>query len=213
MIRLFIIEDHATIIVAGLKRLFYSSRDNIEILGYAESVDQAFESGEIGSADLIILDLWLTNRQPVENLRRLKKQFPGTPVIIYTSEEAFSWKHRMYKEGAEGYLTKKASRSEIRSAINLVMKGEKVFPITMDQLIEEEIAYPNEKTKLSPMQKEILKMLSKGINHKEIANTLSFSISNLEKSMKALRAQYQVKNNIELIAKLGSAEEPPIPEK
>ena len=49
MIRLFVIEDHAAIIVAGLKRLFFASRDGIEVTGFATSVEEAIENAEFKS--------------------------------------------------------------------------------------------------------------------------------------------------------------------
>jgi len=139
MIRLFIIEDHETIIVSGLKRLFYSSRDGLEVTSFTRSVDEAIETGDIHAFDLIILDLWLENRQPIENFRKLSEYFPSKPIIIYTAEGAFSWIQRMYNEGARAYLTKSASRTEIKNAIKNVIKGEKVFPVSLDKIMQKDV--------------------------------------------------------------------------
>ena len=215
MIRLFIIEDHVTIIVSGLKRLFYSSRDGIEVTGFAQSVDEAIEAGDINSFDLIMLDLWLENREPIENFRRLTDHFPSKPIIIYTSEVSFSWIQRMYNEGAKAYLTKSASRTEIKNAIVNVKKGEKVFPVSLDQMMQKEALQLKNKEKeegqepLTRVQKEILEMLSKGLIHKEIADALNISPSNVEKTLKSLRIQFNVRNNVELmwlLTKTGKSE-------
>jgi len=210
MIRLFVIEDHVTIIVSGLKRLFYSARDGIEVTGFACSVGEALETADTDSFDLIILDLWLENRQPIENIRTLKKRYPSKPIIIYTSEGSFSWKQRMYHEGARAYLTKNASRTEIKTTIESVIRGDIVFPMILDQIMQNEAEdVKTQKEQLySPVQKEILSMLSKGLLHKEIADALNISSSKVEKTLQSLRNKFKVRNNIELIWHFSNPEHP-----
>lgn len=211
MIRLFIIEDHVTIIISGFKRLFFSNRDGIEVTGFSNSVDDAIKTADANNFDIIILDLWLENRQPIGNFRKLSEYYPSKPIIIYTSEGAFSWIKRMHNEGAKAYLTKSASRTEIKNAILKVINGEKVFPVTLNQILEKETLQlkNREEYPLTRVQKEILLMLSKGLIHKEIADSLNISPSNVEKTLKSLRTQFNARNNVELmwlITKTGKSE-------
>jgi len=106
MIRLFIIEDHITLTVAAFKRLFFPTRDGIEVTGYAKTVEDAIKSADSCGVDVFILDLWLENRLPIDNIRNLKLHFPEKPVIIYTLENSIFWKKRMLDEDAKGYVVK-----------------------------------------------------------------------------------------------------------
>lgn len=204
MIRLFVIEDHAAIIVAGLKRLFFASRDGIEVTGFATSVEEAIENADPDAFDLIILDLWLENRLPVVNIKKVKSQFPEKPVLIYTSESSLVWKRRMMEEKAMGYVTKSASRSEIKTAIETVARGARYFPGNLNEVNAKKVIVSNEDPALtiSPLQMEMLAMLANGANHKEIAKTIGTSLSSLEKILKRLRDQYEAHNNIELLSKV-----------
>jgi DNA-binding NarL/FixJ family response regulator len=204
MIRLFVIEDHAAIIVAGLKRLFFASRDGIEVTGFATSVEEAIENADPDAFDLIILDLWLENRLPVVNIKKVKSQFPEKPVLIYTSESSLVWKRRMMEEKAMGYVTKSASRSEIKTAIETVAGGLRYFPGKLEDVNAKKVIVSNEDPALtiSPLQMEMLAMLANGANHKEIAKTIGTSLSSLEKILKTLRDQYEAHNNIELLSKI-----------
>ncbi|MEI6898766.1 MAG: response regulator transcription factor [Bacteroidota bacterium] len=204
MIRLFVIEDHLTIILSGLKRLFYPARDGIEITGTSESVEDAISSADIRTFDLFILDLWLENRLPIHNFRQLKEHFPDKPVLIYTSEGSFSWKQRMLKEGAMAYLTKKATRAELKSAIEKSAKGEGYFPVDLEQITNEtkDEGLNNEQNKLPPMQLEILQMMSIGLKQNDIGKALNISTSSIEKTLKALRVRFNVKNNLALFSLL-----------
>jgi DNA-binding NarL/FixJ family response regulator len=205
MIRLFIIEDHHTIIVSGFKRLFFPARDGIEVACFRSTVEEAIEQVDADSFDLIILDLWLENKLPADNLRNLRDHFPGKPVVIYTSESAFAWRQKMRDEGASAYITKNASRLEILTAIQKAVNGEVYFPLNLDEvpiIKGQGPATIKGSNELTPVQKEILILLSKGLRHKEIAESINLSGSNVEKTLKRLRKTYDVKNNLELITYL-----------
>ena len=113
MIRLFIIEDHKELVVTSFKYEFRPKRDNIIVAGAAENMSEAIKKMNSECFDLIILDLYLPNHLPVENIRTLKNLFPDKPVIIYSTETASSWKKKMIQEGAAGYVTKNSMRREL----------------------------------------------------------------------------------------------------
>jgi DNA-binding NarL/FixJ family response regulator len=85
MIRLFVIEDHP-VIVTGLRNLFRPSRDEIEIVGSASSVDEAVSRAVSDTFDMILLDLWLPDSHPLLNVKKLKDHFHDKPIVIFTSE-------------------------------------------------------------------------------------------------------------------------------
>jgi DNA-binding NarL/FixJ family response regulator len=204
MIRLYVIEDHLSIIVAGLKRMFYSTRDGIEVTGEAADVKTAIQSADPGSFDIFILDLWLANRQPIENIRHLRTHFKDKPIIIYTSETSLVWKRRMLEEKAMAYITKSATRAEIKKAIDAVASGSVYYPVNLEEIGNQEktVIINDHQDSLTPVDKEILLMLMQGHSHKEIAAIIGKSPSRLEVILKKLRKQFNVKNNIELVSKL-----------
>ena len=204
MIRLFIIEDNLTIIVSGFKRLFFPARDGIDIVGTCETVENAISTADVSTFDLFVLDLWLENRLPIQNIRLLKKQFPDKPILIYTSENSLTWKRSMLKEGATGYVTKKANRAELKSAIEKTSIGENYFPVELDQIAKKKNNEDDNPTsgKLTSGQIEILNMVATGMKYNEIAGLMTMSESNLVKTLMSLRQKYNVRNNTALISHL-----------
>ena len=204
MIRLYIIEDNLSIIISGFKRLFFPSRDGIEVTGASETIEDAIQNANPSTFDLFILDLWLENRMPVKNIRTLKEHFPDKRIIVFTSEVSPAWKRKMYEEGATAYLTKNADRIELKKVIEMAMKGQSFFNINLDEEnrkeLDEQTGEP--KPSLTPMQHEIVVMLSNGMNHKTVSLELMISPSFVQKNLKLLRKTYKVKNNVELISHL-----------
>lgn len=204
MIRLYVIEDHLAIIVSGLKRLFYSSRDGIDVIGASESVEEAIKMANPDTFDIFIFDLWLENKLPIQNIKKLIEHFPDKRIIVYTSEESSVWKQRMFREGAMAYVSKKTPRSELKMIIEKVTRGEKHFNIKIEEPNQgqatNDVDIPS--VSLTPVQQEIITLLSRGLKHKEVAAIIKTSTSKVEKTLNLLRGQFKVRNNLELISLL-----------
>jgi DNA-binding NarL/FixJ family response regulator len=201
VIRLFVIDNHETIIVSGFHQLFRPSRDFIEIIGSASSINAALISDVIQSCDIIILDLWIPDEKPLENVRMLKDYFPGKPILIYSTEDSPEWIRKMMIAGVQGYVTKEAFRPDLKSSIQSIAAGKVWFPRVLEENdLEVTIREPHElEIQLSPAQRKILSLLSKGNNHKEIADILNIKVKNIEKILSILRKNFNAKTTVELI--------------
>jgi two-component system response regulator NreC len=203
MIRVYLIEDHVTVIEASLRNLFRPHRDQIIVTGSCTSVEIAIHEADPKDFDLFILDLFLEGGDPVENFRKLKNTFPDKPVAIFTSEKSYHWKSIMEQEGANTYITKDAVRSEIKKGIEQAAAGHYVIELPPDgQNHRPALVNPNETVNLLPREKEILRMISNGKTHKEIAELLGISESMIDKKLKVLRDKVSANNTTELINSL-----------
>ena len=201
VIRLFVIDNHKTIIVSGFHQLFRTSRDFIEIIGSAISVDDALTSNVIQSCDIIILDLWIPEERPLENVRLLKVYFPGKPILIFTTEDSPEWIRKMMIAGVQGFVTKEAVRPDLKSAIQSIAVGKVWFPRVLEENdLEVTIREPHEpEMRLTPAQRKILSLLAQGNNHKKIADILNVKVKNIEKILGILRKNFNAKTTVELI--------------
>ena len=57
-----------------------------------------------------------------------------------------------------------------------------------------------------PINREILRLLIKGLNHKEIGKEVSLSRTKVENILKEMRDHFHVKTNLELIKILSKAD-------
>jgi DNA-binding NarL/FixJ family response regulator len=200
MIRLFVIEDHITVIVSSLRYQFRPNRDGIIVSGFAKTVEDTILTADPASFDLFILDLYIPGSLPVDNIRKLKEHFHGKPIVIYTSELSPSWRMKMMDEGALAYITKEASRDELKLALQRAARGELFFsgPVGSTDISSSNDNLVSLPTEITPLQQEIVKLLSEGLTHKEISREIGISRSMVEKILKTLRQSFKAKNNIEL---------------
>ncbi|MGA3015025.1 MAG: response regulator transcription factor [Bacteroidales bacterium] len=200
MIRVFIIEDHHWI-TDGLKYDFRPTRDEIEIIGSSTTIAKAIDNLQPNEFDLIILDLWLGDSDPSDNLRKLQIKFPDKPIVIFTYEESPLWKQKMYNAGVKAYLLKAISKKELKNALIKVVNGETVFPDLsfLKVNITGESLQTAQKLILKPSEKEAFLLLSRGMNQKAIADHQNKSQSSVEKAMRKVRKQFNVNSNSEVI--------------
>ncbi|MEI6683247.1 MAG: response regulator transcription factor [Bacteroidota bacterium] len=201
MIRLFIIEDHLTVIVSSFRFLFRPERDGIRVAGFAATVEEAVKSADPATFDLVILDLHIPGHRPLDNIRMVRKFFPGKPVAIYTAEASSSWRNKMIEEGAITYITKDVSREELKTAIQKAARGEIYYFGQIDAVEEKSEGESQDppRPELTPVQKQIIGLLAEGLTHKDISSRTGLSRSLIEKILNALRASLNVKNNVELV--------------
>jgi len=200
IIRLFVVEDHISLVSGSLRYNFRPERDGIMVTGFATTIEDTLQTAKPDLFDLFILDLHLPGHLPIQNIRKLKEYFPGKPIVIYTSETATSWKNRMMDEGAAAYITKDSGREELKLAFQKAARGE-VFFYRVEGLKEDDadrVSISSKAADMAPMQFEVITLLAEGLIHKEIAERLGISKSMIEKLLKNLRKSFNAKNNIEL---------------
>ena len=201
MLRIFVIDDHP-LAISGLKSMFRKDRDNIEICGSALDVRIALQEAMAPAFDIILLDLWIRDINPLENIKMLKRKFPFKPIVILSYEDSTVWQHKMYNAGVAGYLLKTSRKAQLREALEKVADERLVFP----HLFTESTPQCNPRTVtikkidgLTPHQYDVVSLLSEGNSRNQIGKRLSISVSTIEKILTSVRKKFQARNTSQLI--------------
>jgi DNA-binding NarL/FixJ family response regulator len=127
MIGLFAIDDHF-LIIEGLYKAFNPETDEIGLVGSALSVEDAMNLIPETKTDIIVLDLFIQETNPVANFRMLSAAFPNIPIVILTMEDSLRWQIKMFKLGVMGFLNKADSKEVMKSVFVQVASGNLVMP-------------------------------------------------------------------------------------
>ena len=89
-------------------------------------------------ADMVILDITMPNLRGIEATREIKMTYPETRILILTMHKKKEFLYHGLSAGAEGYLLKEDTDTELLSAIETI-RGGKVYlsPILSRELTEE----------------------------------------------------------------------------
>ncbi|MFB3884232.1 MAG: response regulator [Thermodesulfobacteriota bacterium] len=184
--RIVIAEDH-TILREGLRALL-SAYSEFEIVGEAGNGREAIRCVERLKPDLILTDLSMPRMNGMEAIREIKRQFPKTKVLVLTVHKADEYILATFKAGADGYLLKDSTHTEMVMAVRRVLSGSHyISPEISDKVLE---GYLEGKKALTPQtpwdtvtprEREILKMIAEGFKNTEIADELCISEKTVEK--------------------------------
>jgi len=193
-IRILVADDHP-IVRDGLIAILNTQPD-FEIIGEAATGPQTVERVTTLRPDVVLLDLEMPEIDGVEALRQLREASPDARVIVFT---AFDTDERILgavRAGARGYLLKGVPREDIFHAIRVVHAGESLLqPIVASKLLrqvsQEQATLPGSET-LTPRELDVLRLLARGLENKEIAaelviaeRTVKFHVSSIQSKLGA----------------------------
>jgi len=119
--RVLVCDDAATIRVALQRALRNNSEFHVvdEAAGGRESIAKAVRL----KPDLVLMDVSMPDLNGIEATRQILRAAPGTKVLAYSSDSAWSTVERMFAAGAGGYVVKGADVDELVRAARTVLAG------------------------------------------------------------------------------------------
>lgn len=197
--KIVIAEDH-TILREGLRSLL-SSHSEFEIVGEAGDGREAIRCVQKYKPDLILTDLSMPRMDGMEAIREIKKRSPKTKILVLTVHKAEEYILATLKAGANGYLLKDSTRTELLMAAKKVLSGKPyISPDISEKVIEGYLeGKKNLKTQttwdlLTPREREILKLIAEGYKNKGIADDLCISVKTVEKHRANLMEKLNLHN-------------------
>jgi DNA-binding NarL/FixJ family response regulator len=155
--RIIVVDDHPVVregLTAALAREF-------EIAASFASAEELLRSRV--DADVVLLDLELPGRSGGDAIAGIEK-----PVLVLTAYASDEQIDAVLRAGARGYLLKGAALEEIARAIRAVARGERY----LDPRIASRAAALAHAPRLSPRERDVLRLLAEGTSNKEIASAL-----------------------------------------
>jgi two-component system invasion response regulator UvrY len=197
--RILIVDDHA-IVREGLKQIL-ADTDDIVVGGEAENSSKALQMARKGPWDLVLMDISMPDRSGLETLELLRKEHPGTKVLMLSMHRETLYAVRALKSGAAGYLNKQSAPDQLVDAIRLVASGRKyISPEVAQELAStvsgEREALPHET--LSNREYQTLCLIASGLPVSAIADQLKLSVKTISMYRSRLLQKMQMKNNAEL---------------
>lgn len=177
MIRVLLVDDQG-IVREGLQSLLEAKPD-LEVVGQAENGQIAVELAVQLNPDVVLMDVRMPVMDGVAATRSLRDKKPEIKVLVLTTFDDDEYVAQAMQSGAKGYLLKDTPSEELAQAIRSVQKGytqlgpglfEKVMAATPKPPEPEPI--PEEFQQLTPRELEVVQLIGRGYNNREIAEEL-----------------------------------------
>jgi DNA-binding NarL/FixJ family response regulator len=200
-IRVLIADDHA-IVRQGFKQIF-SETEDLVVAGEADDGAEALQLARQKEWDVFLLDVTMPNRNGIDTLKQLKKEFPRLPVLILSMHPEEQYAVRAIKSGASGYLTKQSAPELLVTAIRQVARGKKyVSPAVAEQLANALVAGDDERPpheQLTDREYQVFRLIAAGKPLTQIAEELNLAVATISTFRTRIIDKTGLRSNAEII--------------
>lgn len=204
-IRCLLVDDH-TLVRQGIRHLLEREAD-IEVIEEASSAQEGVKKTRELRPDVVLMDLAMPGLSSLEAVRQIRKLSPGTKVLFLTMHDDEEYVVEVMDAGSAGYVLKDAPIQQLTAAVRDVSRGLKYLS---PPLISKMVAILQERrleartgsrpSRLTPRERQVLKLLAEGKSAKEIATLLELSVRTVESHRFNLMHKLDVHNRTELVA-------------
>lgn len=163
-----------------------------------------------GPVDLVILDLKMPGMNGFQGLVTLRRDFPSVRCVMLSAMADREHVLEAIRLGAEGFIPKHLSGAAMVSALQLVLSGERFIPAMLvdggngqaggDASAGELIG------RLTPRERDILRLLREGYPNKVIANRLDVSEVTVKSHLGNVFRKLGVQNRLQAMKLLVDSE-------
>jgi DNA-binding NarL/FixJ family response regulator len=201
MIRI-LVADERPLVRAGIGVALGNDAD-LRLAAEAESAEQAVQALQSQAIELIILGTRLGDRPSLDVFHELHKTRPEVPVLFLSLNNDEPHAARLIHAGANGYLPKSSTPSDVVHAVHKVMNGEKhVTPGLENVPIGGRAAasgtprLPHET--LSDRELQVVCSIASGKSVSEIAQAMTLSVKTVSTYRARALEKMQMRTNAEL---------------
>ncbi len=205
-IRVLVVDDHA-LFRRGLQMVLEQEED-IEVVGEAGDGAEAVERASDEMPDIVLMDVRMPKRGGIDACTAIKDAVPSAKIIMLTISDEEADLYDAIKAGASGYLLKEISIEEVAAAIRAVNEGQSLISPSMASKLLTEFASMIKRTddrqqvptpRLTDREMEVLKLVAKGLNNRDIAKQLFISENTVKNHIRNILEKLQLHSRMEAV--------------
>jgi len=207
-IRVLIVDDHA-LFRRGLEMVLTEEPD-IELVGEASDGAEAVEKAGEALPDVVLMDIRMPKSSGIEACRAMKEVSPSAKIVMLTISDEEEDLFEAIRAGASGYLLKDIPYDEVADVVRAVHGGQSLINPSMAAKLLTEFAAlarhdDEERTqqvpapKLTDREMEVLRLVARGMNNRDIAKELFISENTVKNHVRNILEKLQIHSRMEAV--------------
>src|SRR6476620_2317644 len=155
-------------------------------------------------SDLAMLDLSLPGANGIELIKNIRAEYPKLPVLVLSMHDESLYALRAMRAGADGYVMKHEAMANVVQAVHEVFNGRPYLSPAMAAQVITKFAHRQAEgevdavERLSDRELEILELIGKGNEVRQIAKLLNLSPKTVETHRAHIKDKLDLKNSREV---------------
>jgi DNA-binding NarL/FixJ family response regulator len=207
-----VIADDQLLTREGLRTIL-DLEDDIEVVGAAKNGAEACEMVEALQPDLVLLDIQMPVMDGISALKRIKQIRPDIFVLILTTFIETDYIVEGMTYGASGYMLKDMDADKMIASIHDTISGQFILPAPvaaklaarMNRLSQEYEHWQRsspDRIRLTEREEELAQLIIRGLNNREIADTLHIAEGTARNYISNLYSKLEVVDRAQAIVRL-----------
>jgi DNA-binding NarL/FixJ family response regulator len=199
-----LIADDQDLFRQGLATLL-SLEEDLQVVGQACNGQEAVTLAAQLQPDVILMDMRMPICNGVEATQQIHQQYPWIRILVLTTfdEDEYIW--QSLQAGALGYLLKSTPSEQLATAIRSLQQGysqlgptiaPKVFAQINPLLVDN--AVPKHLDKLSQREHDVLMLIGRGLNNREIASHLYLTEGTVKNHVTQILSKLQLRDRTQV---------------
>ena len=203
--RILLVDDHQ-VVRRGVAGLIVDARPDWEVCGEASTGREAIAAAASLRPDIVVMDISMPDMNGLEATREILKSNPGIEVLILSMHESEQMVHDVLGAGARGYIFKRDAGNDLIAALEALRHHKLFFTSGVSEVVlggylgrtAAEAPTEGASSRLSPRERQIVKLVAESKSNKEVANILNISV----KTVESHRAHIMEKLGLHSVAEL-----------
>jgi two-component system NarL family response regulator len=208
-IRVLVVDDHA-LFRRGLEMVLTEEPD-IELVGEASDGAEAVEKAGEALPDVVLMDIRMPKSSGIEACRAMKEVSPSAKIVMLTISDEEEDLFEAIRAGASGYLLKDIPYDEVADVVRAVHGGQSLINPSMAAKLltefaalarhdgEEERTQQVPPPKLTDREMEVLRLVARGMNNRDIAKELFISENTVKNHVRNILEKLQIHSRMEAV--------------
>ena len=190
------VDDHPTV-RQGLG-LMFGSEEDLELVGTAETGEDALEAIEREQPEVVIMDVRLPGIDGISALKRVSQLAPSVKTVVFSAYGDKRLLSDAISAGARGYVMKGSPPEDLLRAVRAVTSGKPfVDPSLSPALL---MTQGMAEAPLSEREREILQLLAEGFHTEEVARRIGLSAETVKSDTKRAINKLEADTRVHAVA-------------
>ncbi len=199
-----LVADDQSMVRAGF-RMLLADEDDIEVVAEASNGLEAVDKAARFRPSVVLMDVRMPELDGLEATRRILAADDTPRILILTTFDLDEYVFEGLKAGASGFVLKDDSPEQLLAAIRTVAAGEALLSPTITKRVIEKFVHisrpapPQEFAELSERERDVFRMMARGLSNAEIGNELHISETTVKTHVTHILQKLNLRDRVQAV--------------